>query len=277
MEPAPQPDARLIRAVEQAIRQKLEARAGLVVAGICGAQGSGKSTLAEALRARFAARGTACAVLSLDDLYLPRAERLELAHRVHPLLATRGVPGTHDVALGLRTLAALERGEAAALPRFDKARDDRAPAAQWPRAPADCGRLRLEGGGRGARPQDGAARAEPVNALERLEDAGGLWRGHANAALAGDYQRLFARLDVLVLLAAPGFEVVRRWRGEQEAALLRRDPAASRAMDGAALDRFISHYERLTRHILAEMPARADLTAWLDEGRGLRGFGPVPP
>ena len=34
MEPAPQPDARLIRAVEQAIRQKLEARAGLVVAGI---------------------------------------------------------------------------------------------------------------------------------------------------------------------------------------------------------------------------------------------------
>ena len=33
---------------------------------------------------------------------------------------------------------------------------------------------------------------------------------------------------------------------------------ASRVMDDAAIARFIAHYERVTRHILEEMPPRAD-------------------
>ena len=48
-------------------------------------------------------------MLSLDDLYLPKAERLRLARDVHPLLATRGVPGTHDVALGVECSRASAR------------------------------------------------------------------------------------------------------------------------------------------------------------------------
>ena len=32
---------------------------------------------------------------------------------------------------------------------------------------------------------------------------------------------------------------------------------------------FIQHFERLTRHTLAEMPARADLTLFIDERRNL--------
>jgi len=31
------------------------------------------------------------------------------------------------------------------------------------------------------------------------------------------------------------------------------------------VDRFVMHYERLTRHILAEMPGRADIVLDLDE------------
>jgi D-glycerate 3-kinase len=38
-------------------------------------------------------------------------------------------------------------------------------------------------------------------------------------------------------------------------------------MADAAIDRFVQHYERLTRHILAEMPARAGLVLRLDESR----------
>lgn len=264
-------------AAEAAIAERLAAARGLVVAGICGAQGSGKSTLAAALLRHFQSRGVASAVLSLDDLYLTRAERQELARSVHPLFATRGVPGTHDVALGLNVITALERGEPALLPRFDKTRDDRAPQAQWPAAAAGLRLLILEGWCLGAVPQEDAALAVPVNALERDEDADGIWRRHVNAALAGDYQRLFARLDCLLLLAAPGFEIVHDWRAEQEAALLWHDPAAPKAMDAAALVRFIQHYERLTRHILDEMPARADLTAWLDTDRALLGIGPIRP
>ena len=259
-------DTALIDASWRAIRERLDK--GLLVAGVCGAQGSGKSTLARVLTELAGAEGIAAAVLSLDDLYLARAEREELGREVHPLLRTRGPPGTHDVALGLATLAALERGEPAPLPRFDKGSDDRAPASAWDTAPANTRLLILEGWCLGALPQSEAALAEPVNALERDEDPHGLWRRHANRALAGDCQRLFARLDLLILLAAPDFAVVAEWRRQQEQELHRRDAPA--AMDDAAIARFVQHYERLTRHILHEMPARADLVAWLERDRSVR-------
>lgn len=247
----------------------LAQRAGLAVLGIAGSQGSGKSTLAEALKARMEARGIGCALLSIDDLYRTKAERARLAAEVHPLLRTRGVPGTHDVALGLAVIAALDRGEAAALPRFDKGRDDRAPQSEWPMAQAGTRLLILEGWCVGATPQTDEALAAPVNDLEAREDADGRWRAFVNAALAEDYQALFGRSDALVLLAAPGFEMVAQWRGEQEAALRARVGDADGVMDAAQLARFIQHYERLTRHMLAEMPGRATLTIALRPDRSV--------
>lgn len=245
---------------------------GLYTIGICGAQGSGKSTLVAALAEQLTLRGVRVATLSLDDLYLTRDERLELAREVHPLLATRGVPGTHDIALGLATLDALKRGEAAPLPRFDKASDDREPVPQWPHAPADTQVLLFEGWCLGASPQEAAALAAPVNALEADEDPDGAWRRHVNAALAGDYQRLFERISRLILLAAPSWDVVARWREQQEAEL--RDRGGSAVMSPVEVARFIQHYERLTRHVLATMPSYADLTVRLGEGREVLGTRP---
>ncbi|WP_176597542.1 MULTISPECIES: kinase [Sphingobium] len=257
-------------AVDGLVRRAL-ARHGdrLLVIGLCGAQGSGKSTLAAGLRQRLESDGVPAAILSIDDLYRTRAEREALARSVHPLLRTRGVPGTHDVALGLRVIDALERGEAALLPRFDKASDDCLPEARWERAAAGTRLLLLEGWCVGALPQEAAALAEPVNALEREEDADGVWRAFVNRALAGDYQALFARLDRLVLLAAPGFEIVQRWRTQQEHDLRK---VTAGGMSDAEVARFIQHYERLTRHILEEMPERADLTIALDEARRVIGM-----
>ena len=40
-------------------------------------------------------------------------------------------------------------------------------------------------------------------------------------------------------------------------------------MSDDAIGVFIQHYERLTRHILSDMPAYADLTLRLDEKRRL--------
>jgi len=215
------------------------------VVGLCGPQGSGKSTLVASLRHLLQERALHVAVLSLDDLYLTRAERAALAHRVHPLLATRGVPGTHDVALGLEVIRRLGGPGAVALPAFDKARDERRPDAQWPRVTAPVDLLLFEGWCVGARPQPDEALAAPVNALEREEDPDGRWRRYVNAALAGPYQALFATIDELVLLAAPGFDAVYGWRLQQERKLRER------------LARFIQLFERLTRYILAEMPGRA--------------------
>lgn len=123
--------------------------------------------------------------------------------------------------------------------------------------------LLLEGWCLGAVPQTDLS--APVNALEAEEDPSGLWRSHVNAALAGDYQRLFARIDLLVLLAAPGWDVVAKWREQQEAELRQRGGAA--VMNPAQVSRFIQHYERLTRWILEEMPMRADLTVRLGPDR----------
>ena len=259
----------MIEPLRALVHQRRAARGGaFTVIGISGAQGCGKTTLVRALEQRLRGEGLRIASLSLDDLYLTRAARQDLAGRVHPLFATRGVPGTHDLALGLATLDALARGEAAPLPRFDKTNDDRAPPSAWPHAPARTQVLLLEGWCLGAAPQAAAALVRPVNALEADEDPAGHWRAHANAALAGPYQALWARLDALVLLAAPDFSVVARWREQQEAGL-RAAGGGAAVMSPAGVARFIQHYERLTRHILAEMPARAALVLRLGPEREL--------
>lgn len=262
------PDPRVLDAVAALVGERLAGAHRLpLVLGLCGAQGSGKSTLARALVARLQGQGIAAAALSIDDLYLTRAQRAVLAREVHPLLATRGPPGTHDVPLGLALLAALEAGEGPALPRFDKAADDRTPRGAWPAAPAHCRVLVFEGWCVGAIPQDEAALAAPVNDLEREEDPDGTWRRAVNSALAGSYADLFARIDALVLLAAPGFGAVHGWRMQQEDELRAVSPDGAAVMDAAGMARFIQHYERLSRHILAEMPARADLVIRLGPDR----------
>ncbi|RYD57208.1 MAG: kinase [Sphingomonadales bacterium] len=226
------------------------------VLGIAGAQGCGKSTVAGALAKRFA-----CPSLSLDDLYLDGAARDALAAKVHPLLRTRGVPGTHDPARGLAVIEALAKA-GTALPRFDKARDEPGSPQAWERR-ADM--LILEGWCLGARPQDAAELAEPANALERERDADGAWRRWVNARL-GDYRALFDRVDMLVFLAAPGFDVVERWRTEQEHAL-RRAQGADCGMTDAEVAVFVQHYQRLTDHMLRNAPDWADLTIALDAER----------
>ena len=247
----------------EAVAGWLGERTPLVV-GVCAAQGAGKSTLCRTAKARLEAQGWRVAVLSLDDLYLSHAARAELAARVHPLFATRGVPGTHDVALGARVLDALRAGGTARLPRFDKASDDPLPQSDWPEAAAPD-LILFEGWCVGVPAQAASALAAPVNALERDEDADGVWRRAVNDALAGPYAELWARIDRLVFLAAPDFDTVLRWRAEAEHDLRRKGGA--RLMDDAQVVRFVRHYERLTRHALAVMPGRADLTLRLDAAR----------
>ncbi|MEG3181135.1 kinase [Sphingomonas sp. LT1P40] len=235
-----------------------------LILGICGSQGSGKSTLARGLIKRL---GVRAATLSLDDLYLGKAARAELAREIHPLLATRGVPLTHDVALGCSILAAVKAGESVRLPRFDKASDERLPEGEWVDGSLDL--LIFEGWCVGAIAEDDVSM--PVNDLECEEDPDGVWRRAVSAALAGPYQTLFAKIDRLILLAAPDFAVVQGWRTQQEddlrAALIREGRNPALAMDAAQIARFIQHYERITRAILDEMPGRAALTLRLDSDR----------
>ncbi|WP_243041814.1 kinase [Dyella sedimenti] len=235
--------------------------------GLSGLQGSGKSTLAREMKAQAEARGWPTEVLSLDDFYYSRSERDVLAHQVHPLLRTRGVPGTHEIELLMSVLAALPQASdklPVSYPRFDKGRDTRMPPSKWPRVIRPPRLVILEGWALGVRPQTLAALEEPVNALERGEDADGTWRHWVNKQLRG-YQPLWRKLDALIVLQAPNWEVVRRWRSEQEVELLARH--APLAMDAVTMARFLAHFERLSRHALATLPELADTVVEYDDDR----------
>jgi D-glycerate 3-kinase len=242
----------------------------LRVLGIVGSQGSGKSTLAGLLEVLLTeVHGLGVVSLSLDDFYLTRAEREKLADEVHPLLATRGVPGTHDVELAIETIRQLllsHKGEVR-VPRFDKARDDRRPKDQWDAVDSPADLVILDGWCLGVKAEHPASLAEPVNRLEREEDPEGRWRAYVNYCLKERYPPLFALMDRLILLKAPSFDCVYKWRLQQESKLSRHK--GDRVMSEAQLRRFVEHFERITRHCLSTLPARADLIFELNEQQAI--------
>jgi D-glycerate 3-kinase len=231
---------------------------------IAGLQGSGKSTLSAQVAALAATRGLRVVVLSIDDFYLGRRERLALGRRVHPLLATRGPPGSHDVALAIDTVDALREGRAAPLPRFDKIADRRLPPSKWPRARADV--VLFEGWFQKVPAQRADELAVPLNALEREEDPDGTWRRWCNDALGRDYPPLWRRIDRLLFLEGPGFEIVPEWRWQQEATLQAANPHRQ-AMTRPQVLRFVQFFERVSRQALRTLPAIADRHVRLDAAR----------
>ncbi len=241
--------------------------------GINGAQGTGKSTLAEFLAlATSELFGWRSAVLSIDDFYLTRVERETLADDVHPLFATRGVPGTHDTGMLSATLDELTKlgdGESARLPRFDKSIDDRASEDQWPRVTGPLDLIVLEGWCVGSSAEPPEALIEPANPLEDDEDPDGIWRTYANEQLRDVYEPIFARLDALAFLAAPSFDAILEWRIEQERKLAQKSSAGTHVMSDAEVARFIGFYERITRHNLYAIPSRADVVFTLRKDHGI--------
>ena len=182
--------------------------------GINGAQGTGKSTLADYLRlALESGAGWQVAVLSIDSFYLTKKERQQLAERVHPLLETRGVPGTHDtqmLASYLERLKVLAAKDTLALPRFDKAVDDRAENDAWPVVSGPIDLIILEGWCVGTTSQHDDSLTQAINALEKELDASGAWRRYVNEKLKREYAALYAQLDALIFLQAPDFDAIYR-------------------------------------------------------------------
>jgi D-glycerate 3-kinase len=246
-----------------------------VIVGINGSQGSGKSTLADLLvHVLGQAYGINALALSIDDFYFTREERGVLARKVHPLLATRGVPGTHDINLASQTLSGLrEWNGPVAIPRFDKVRDDRYPEAQWDvvNRPADI--IILEGWCLGSDAQPEHDLIAPINSLESAEDPQGVWRNHVNRQLQQGYPELFSRVDAWIMLKAPSFGCVFDWRLEQEQKLSRaleqqgRDSSAAGVMGRDEIARFIQHYQRITEHTLKSLPDKVHFLFELDEDR----------
>ena len=251
-----------------------------LIVGINGAQGTGKSTLAKYLSLMLTQQQLTVANLSLDDFYLDSNHREQLAREIHPLLATRGVPGTHDLKMAEQILEKLanphSRGQLL-LPRFDKAIDEPRPQSQWDPVELPVDVVLLEGWFACLPPQAQELLDTPVNALEADEDSSGTWRYFVNKRLS-DYQSLFRQIDFLVMLKAPSFDCVYQWRSLQEQKLAAiAGTAGNKVMDRPSLDRFIQHFERLTRHCLDTLPEQADLVFFLDSDHQIiQSHPPLP-
>ena len=217
----------------------------LKIIGVEGSQGSGKSTLAQAIVDALSTRGVRAAAVSLDDFYLGRAARAELARDVHPLLQTRGVPGTHDWQRLAETIEAHEQGRALTIPQFDKGLDDRIDDV---RVECDC--LILEGWCVGVTQQAPDLLETPVNELEEVDDIDKRWRTWVNDQIPR-YEPIWSHMQFWLQLRVPSFEQVYLWRGQQERGL----PLDQR-MSEEDLRRFIQHYERITRHLWS-LPSRS--------------------
>ncbi|APD86447.1 kinase [Alteromonas sp. Mex14] len=240
-----------------------------LIVGINGSQGSGKSTLTSFIEAYLSSvHGKRVVSLSIDDFYFDQSQRNALAIKVHPLLKTRGVPGTHDVTLALNTFRSLDKGARALLPRFNKATDNPFPQEQWPVIEVKPDFIILEGWCVGAIPQSNSEIKKPINHLEEVEDPLAIWRSFVNTELAGDYQTLFEKIDYRIMLKAPSFDCVYQWRLEQEHKLAAK---ALEERDGVMSDEevanFVQHYQRITEHALQYLPEKCDTVFYLDEKR----------
>ncbi|MFT7223751.1 MAG: D-glycerate 3-kinase [Cellvibrionaceae bacterium] len=245
-----------------------------LLVGINGCQGSGKSTLSELLTMFLRHHHQlSVANLSIDDFYHTHAKRQQLADEIHPLFATRGVPGTHDVDLLQQSLDQLSKQSGwITIPRFDKSRDDRRSLQEWDNflTPADI--ILLEGWCVGTSAQKDNELLDPINDLELDEDSEGIWRRAVNEAIKRTYLPLFQKIDTLIMIQAPSFACVYEWRRIQEDKLRQQVNEAfyatsrdrSSTMDETQLARFIQHYQRLTEHMLQTLPSIADSAFTLD-------------
>ena len=226
--------------------------------GINGCQGSGKSTLADFLSEYLQRQhGLKVVILSLDDFYFDQQKRQQLASSIHPLLATRGVPGTHNSQLMDQVLSQLSQPNTVLkIPRFNKATDNPHPQTAWPQVSSPADIVIFEGWCWGVPAQSDAELAQPVNQLEQQQDPQGIWRRYVNQQLISHYLPLYQGMDYWVMFQAPSFANVFQWRLEQEQKLAAQSVGTANTgiMSEAQIADFIQYYQRLTEHGLREMP-----------------------
>ena len=228
-----------------AIDKICEARDGVPIIGLSGPQGAGKTTALNALYKKSTKR---IATLGIDDFYLTKAERIDLAKAVSPLYKTRGPAGTHDIKLIEKTLESLVSAKPntrTPLISFDKVSDDRTAENDWPIFEGKPDVIILEGWLVGAIAPDDFSDSEPINDIER-SDEGSVWRRYQKNQLDSSYSKLWDSFDAYIHIKGPGFGTVFDWRKQQEASNLNVDEDDLPKERIIWLSEFIQHYQRLT-------------------------------
>ena len=218
---------------------------------------------------------------SIDDLYKTQEERKKLADEIHPLCEVRGMPGTHDMSLGfdlLESLSKANNSSKTAIPAFNKPLDKHYPKNEWKVFRGKPDFIFFDAWCGGVKPISEDNWDPPINKLEEEMDPKGVWSKWSNQELSGDYQKFFSLIDLLILIRVPSMEHVfqSRWLQEQTLEKNTSNPEMlDKIMTQEEVYRFVMHYERLTRHILEDMPNYCDILIDRDESFNFR-FTSIP-
>ena len=202
---------------------------------------------------------------SIDDIYKSQEERRSLANEIHPLCYVRGVPGTHDIKMGLDLINELSNANTETetkIPAFCKPKDRHYPLEEWPIFKGKPDFIFFDAWCGGAKPLPEEDWLPPLNQLEKEEDPDGIWSKWSNQELSKDYQTMFSLFDLLLMIKVPNMDFVyeSRWIQEQTLAKTVKDKdLKDKIMTKEEVYRFVMHYERLTHYILEELPRFSDI------------------
>jgi len=228
-----------------------------LIIGLAGGQGSGKTTISSILTLILKKYFKLNVFnISIDDFYKTRKDRKLLSKNTHPLLMTRGVPGTHDVDLMLNFFKKIKDKNFKSLlvPTFDKAIDDRCSKISWHKIKTKPDVVIFEGWCVGARAQSSSQLKKPINSLEKVYDQGAKWRAHVNNQLKTKYKTLFKQLDELLYLKAKNFRLLREWRLKQERKLWiqAKNKKKLKIMSSEDVIHFMQTYQRITQQMFKD-------------------------
>ena len=235
---------------------------------IAGSQGSGKSTLTAVLKLvleKFYKKKVM--LLSIDDYYLSKNKRLKLSKKIHPLLITRGVPGTHNIAALRKDIINFQKKKFPIVaPLFNKLKDD---ISSKKKIIKKAEILLLEGWCCGSPPISRDYLFKNINRLESTLDKNKAWRQYYNSQLQKDYKKVFSLFDQQIYIQAPSFTYILKWRYAQEKsnALKSKDEKFMKKTD---LRKFIQYYEKLTKWMIKTMPAKADMLIKIDKNQKIK-------
>ncbi len=233
--------------------------------GLAGGQGTGKTTISSILeiilRKYFKLN---VFKISIDDFYRTRKERFNLSNKVHPLLMTRGVPGTHDIKIMLDFFrkSKTKKFKTFRLPKFNKAVDDRCKKNQWYTIKKRPDVIIFEGWCVGAKAEKNNTLKKSINSLERANDPKLLWRKFVNKQLKTNYKKLYDQLDCLIYLKAKNFSLLQKWRLIQEKKLWLKNKnkkTNNKIMSKGDVINFMQTYQRITQNMFKFAPKYASI------------------
>ena len=243
--------------------------------GLAGGQGTGKTTISSIIKIILEKYFKLKVFkISIDDFYKTRKERIGLSKKVHPMLLTRGVPGTHDINMMLDFFkkSKAKKFKNLKLPNFNKAIDDRFPKNKWNQINRRPDIIIFEGWCVGARPETNKTLKKSINSMEKANDQKLIWRKFVNQQLKTKYKKLYSQLNCMIYLKAKNFSLLQKWRLKQEHKLWlkTKKKSAHKIMSKGDVINFMQTYQRITQNMFKKMPKYASIILNLNSNHQIK-------